>query len=353
MKILFADSSIKGHHSVYLSTLYNNLNCEMVMVLPDVIIGCPYKIYKCIDAESPPKTMARYREYIKRIREVAAIEKPDIIHILTGDIFRKYGGYLLGELRDYQTVITMHQLPDTFRSKVGAFFTCKKINTVVVHTQYLRSGFKQIGIRNVSVVNYPAFDVKEVSGAIAKSYFGLSDGTKVIAAIGNTRYDKGLDILLQALQQVKNSFQLLIAGNEEAFKKDYIEEACKAYSDKVHLCLHYLSDEELTMAMNAADIIAIPYRRRFNAASGPMIDGTWLGKCIVGPSHGALGNIIMANHLGYTFTSEDSESLRKVIDVALAENFVPDETYLNYRTTLTIEDFVSTYSRLYEGIAKE
>ena len=48
---------------------------------------------------------------------------------------------------------------------------------------------------------------------------------------------------------------------------------------------------------------------------------------IVGPNHGNLGDTISKNHLGYTFETENVESLAEVLNRALAEKWEPDEMY--------------------------
>ena len=102
--------------------------------------------------------------------------------------------------------------------------------------------------------------------------------------------------------------------------------------------------------MNATDIITIPYRKEFNAASGPLGEGASLRKCIVGPCHGNLGDTIEKNHLGYTFLSEDVNSLAEVLNKALKTEFKPDEKYIEYKNSLDVESFLKSYENLYKTL---
>ncbi len=68
---------------------------------------------------------------------------------------------------------------------------------------------------------------------------------------------------------------------------------------------------------------------------------------IVGPSHGSIGRVIRANHLGLTFETESAESLSRAIDEALDSSFVPDETYRAYQERLRLEIFIERYRKLY------
>ncbi len=71
---------------------------------------------------------------------------------------------------------------------------------------------------------------------------------------------------------------------------------------------------------------------------------------IVGPSHGSIGRVIRANHLGLTFETESAESLSRIIDEALGSSFVLDGTYRTYQARLRPEIFIERYRKLYEGV---
>lgn len=114
--------------------------------------------------------------------------------------------------------------------------------------------------------------------------------------------------------------------------------------------LDYLTDRELSCAINSADIIALPYRKMFTGASGPLTEGVCLDKIIVGPDHGSIGDIITANHLGYTFEAENVDSLADVMQKALSYDFVIDESYEEYKKRLSPEKFVKEYIRLYNEL---
>ena len=95
--------------------------------------------------------------------------------------------------------------------------------------------------------------------------------------------------------------------------------------------LRYLSEEELVSAAQAADIVALPYRRSFDGASGPLGIGAALGKVIVGPGHGSVGETIRENHLGHVFEAENARALAKVLDDALSDGFAADDHYQAYQ----------------------
>ena len=229
-----------------------------------------------------------------------------------------------------------------------------KISYGVVHTKSLLEKATQLGIRNCVHIEYPQFsERKNFSRSESRKYFSIpDDNVPVLAAIGGTRFDKGLDILLDALNYVNVPFYLLIAGKEVAFDKAFIDEKSKSYNNKVFTKLSYLTDDEISLATNAADIIILPYRQSFDGASGPLADGVEFEKQIIGPEHGSVGDLIRTNHIGRTFRTENSQDLSKVIELALQSDFSYDETAVSYKKTLSPDEFRRKYDDLYRKLMK-
>lgn len=191
----------------------------------------------------------------------------------------------------------------------------------VVHTESLEKMLLEMGIKNVKHIEYPQFQKIAVpSTEDARKQLRLKEDIPVLLALGATRDDKGLDILLDALNFVNHDFQLLIAGKEESFSEEFIDEHTKKYSTKVTKLLKFLDDYEFAECLSAADFVVLPYRKCFDGASGPLGEGVVLGKTIIGPNHGSLGDIIEKNHLGYIFEAENINSLAKVIFCCIPYN---------------------------------
>ena len=219
----------------------------------------------------------------------------------------------------------------------------------VVHTDAIFNEVKDAGIENVVHIEYPHFSTGyDIDKAGARKYYGLSENAFVLGCIGGTRYDKGLDILLKALQGVTGDFELLVAGAEDAIKREKIEELARPYRNRVKLYLNFLTDEEFEMAIQAVDAIVLPYRKTFNGASGPLGEGVAKGKMIIAANHGSLGDIVEKNHLGYTFESENIEALRKVLSLAVQrKNYTYDENANMYKKSLNVAEFQKKYRAIY------
>ncbi len=344
MKIVYIDKAITGHRVPYLQTLINNKEDEFIAIIPQKteLIDC--KQYEC---KLESLTYNSYKKWIDDVYKIVKEENPDIVHFLFDDVFYRFLGYGLYRFKKFNSIITVHSVRTGALAKIvlnTISCMCKKI---VVHSQYMKNELVKMGIKNVCHIEYPVFNSQRCEKSVACDYFELKKETKTLGCIGGTRYDKGLDILLAALESVDEPFQLLVAGCEEDFKEEFIKQKTSLYKEKVYLKLKFLSDEELMYAMNAIDVVVLPYRKWFNGASGPLGEGVALDKCIVGPAHGNLGETIIKNHLGYTFETENVTSLTDVIKKVLKEDFVFDEKYSEYKNSLDVENFVNSYNKLY------
>lgn len=347
MKIVYIDKAITGHRVPYLQTLVSNKENEFVAIIPQKtdLIDC--KQYEC---KLESLSYKDYKSWLDSIYSIVKAENPDVVHFLFDDVFYRFLGYGLHRFKKFNSVITVHSVRTGAIAKIVINIISRICKKMVVHSDYMKNELIKMGIKNVSHIEYPVFNSNYCEKKVACDYFGLDPDIKTLGCIGGTRYDKGLDILLEVLNSVEAPFQLLIAGREEDFKEDFIREKIAAYKDKVHLALKFLSDEELMYAMNAIDVVVLPYRKWFNGASGPLGEGVALGKCVIGPAHGNLGDTIAKNHLGYTFETEDSDALAFAIENCIKNNFLQDDICKKYQNSLNVSHFVINYNSLYKEI---
>ncbi len=350
MKVLYVDIETGGHHQTYLKALMDISGKENVLVLPEKIESLNAKQYVFRKTDFYNKKLSEYYKWVKEVKGIIKTEKPDVIHFLYGDVFYKYFGLgLEGLKKQYKVVNTIHALK---KGKIG-IVSLKRImhlsSVGVVHTHAIFNEVKDAGIENVVHIEYPHFSTGyDVDKAGARKYYGLSENAFVLGCIGGTRYDKGLDVLLKALQSVTADFELLVAGAEDAIKREDIEELARPYRERVKLHLNFLTDEEFEMAIQAVDVIVLPYRKTFNGASGPLGEGVAKEKMIIAANHGSLGDIVEKNHLGYTFESENIEALRKVLNTAVQRrNFTYDEKANEYKKSLNAINFQKNYQKIY------
>lgn len=343
MKIMYVDGSVDGHHLTYVNCLLKAAEEGSFAVLPNgdgdiegKNIRLPFKSIR---------SMKDYNAWIKRLYCIAKEEKPDIIHFLDGDTMMRHFGHGLGKLEKDRVVFTYHHL---FPGKLREISMKKMLHNAaagVYHTKEIAETVKKYGCKNVYQITYPCF-LEQPIGCVKK----YQNRPPVLLALGGTRNDKGLDILLESLKEVKEPFHLIIAGKAEDYDEKFVEEACKSYRSQVDIQLRFLTNEEVEFFLKKADIIVLPYRKVFDGASGPMSDGIYLGKTIVGPDHGSLGDQIRNFHVGYTFESENRKSLTKCIEKSLQNICIYDETAQRAQRELQPEFFVKKYHDLYDEI---
>lgn len=345
MKVLLVDNGIKGHHLNYIKALTENINAQFVVVLPEKSdeIFAKQVVYKTI--ESQKRKLSTFLKWVAEIKSIIRKESPDVVIYLYGDLFYRFFGIGLTN-NSYRTYIIMHELRNRVLEKMSLRRISRHVHGVVVHSQYIKSEFLKQNIHNVIHIEYPCFLSGKVSLKSAKEYFGIDSDRITIGSIGSTAYYKGLDILLEALNGLNKDFQLIIAGAVNSFDEEYINAHSAGFSDRITRINHYMSDDELCMALCACDIIAIPYRKHFNGASGPLAEGVYYNKCIVGTNFGNIGATIESNHLGYTFLAEDSCSLRMVLENAIDKKFILDPKYEAYRTNLEVKAFVERFRKV-------
>lgn len=345
MKILYVDNSIKGHHVPYLFSLRENAN-QSIYVLPDYLDGLrKEEQYIC---QFDYKNIFSYVKWICYVKKIAQTNKVDIIHFLYGDIFYRFFGIALSFLKNYRVIITFHHIRQGLLRDISLRKIFKRIEKGVVHTESLLKCVKNKNIRNVYKIEYPVFEkISMLKKEEACEMLGLDSQVKTFLCFGGTRYDKGIDIFLDALTKVEGLIQIIIAGKAEFFSEQYIISRLEAFKGKYCVQLRYIEKEEMGVFFSASDVVVLPYRMIFDGASGPLGIGCVCGKKIIGPSHGSIGQIVNDNHLGCVFESENVESLVCAIQESISEDFVYDSAALKYKSKLMPDIFVSEYNNIY------
>lgn len=349
MKVLFVDISMSGHHKVYADALTKVV--EPVLIIPKQEDEFPnmQNIYVSgYDGED--KSFVKYVKWILFIRKTAEKEQPDLIHFLYGDSLYRFLGMGMHLLKPWRKIVTFHGIRHGKAHEFSMKRIFSSIDIGVLHAVSQINELKQIGIVNTAHIEYPCFsEFPKHNKDEYRAYLGIPQNSVVLAALGGTRYDKGLDILLKALNQVTGDFRLIIAGVAQDFSGNYINEAIKKYKKRVTCILRFLTDEEFTDIVNCSDAIVLPYRHIFNGASGPLVEGARWGKYIIGPNHGSLKSIIETNKLGKTFVTEDITSLAETIDNFISSSNIMKKEAREYARYLTVDRFTEEYLEVYDN----
>lgn len=343
-KVYIMDNVFDGHHIAYMNVL------EKIKIVNN--------ISKAIKLETNKTKIVKYISQRQNILKygLKKINDGDVLHLLYLDPI-----YMLGPIfrksKNKKIIATLHHYPQN-NIKERLFKICSKnIDTIIVHSEYLMYQLKNIGINNVEVIDYPVFNEYETEdNEKIKIEFGLNPNKYIISALGGTRYDKGLDILLEAFKyidyKIKDQIQLNICGKEEDIKKDYIMNKCKKLNIMCRLKLDYITDEEFYKNIKISDSIVIPYRKIFTGNSGPMTEGIYQNKPIIAPNQGNLGYLMNQYNLGITFESENARDLAIAIERLITKGWKFNEKSNLYRDKLKLDTFIKKHEAIYNKYTK-
>lgn len=360
LSVLLVDSLTTGHHGIYLRHIIDINNSENITfhtVLSESIPGVVADIKEFPTNINPLHFLLQKRKWLKHLNEYVVKINPDVVHFLTGDdVYQSaiLGGVRLTNCYYPKILVTQHHVPNgRFRRRVFSSF-CKKINKIIVHTGSAKKILCAMGIQEekISLIHYPAFHGQFQDPILYNSHIPiLKSHIPVLLSLGGTRYSKGLDVLLEALKSVSLPFRLVIAGKPEDFDQEFIDRNVATYAKAVDSRLRRVSDAEFIEAINAADCIVVPYRKSFDGASGPMTEGVWARKPIIGPNHGSLGDMIKTYKLGLTFEAENPNSLAEAITKFISEGGFPWNTEAEeFRKRLDPALFSQMYSNAYKEL---
>ena len=309
---------------------------------------------KIVVKKNPIKgTIIRMIMYHRVLTEANKRNGMKVIHFITGDKFYFLPILFSPESKKTKVVMTLHRCPtNLFYVHLLKNFA-NRISKVIVLGEAMKDDLNRMGIYNVEVIDHPSFFDYTIidEKAELRKRFSVTDDNIVISALGGTRYDKGLDLLLDSFAYIsprlKNRITLCIAGAEQDFKKEYIEGKIKKYKIKAIVDLRYLSDIEFCEYVKLTDWIALPYRSSFKGVSGPMTEGLSLGiPCIV-PKGSILHKFANTFGLCVPFDTENVEALAQVL-----VNIVENRVTLNPHDTerLSEKRFIEKHFVLYNSL---
>ncbi len=351
-KILIIDTSLDGHHEEYLVALHEACvaaGSEPILLIPGRCESLPEDVQRVVPEIKTTKTLSWCRRFQDTVCRAAKEEGATAVHYAYGDALYRFFGLGIAKVPGVTIFATFHQFRRSALRDLSLKMLLRKPDVCVVHTDELANEARCLGAGNVAVIQYPSFHATDKSASECKTYFGVSPDSPCIAAIGSARWDKGLDILADALTGVDDPWQLLVAGSEDDFTEEKIKNILGDKAVRAAFAMRYLSDEEVAMAVSASEIVCCPYRKVFNGASGPMTEGIAQMKTIVGPSHGSLGELLRAYNVGYAFEAEDVGDLERALRIALRRPAEYDLKAAEFANRLTRPRFVEDYAAIYSG----
>lgn len=112
-------------------------------------------------------------------------------------------------------------------------------------------------------VNHPVYDhfPTQVDREFAQEQLGLDSTKKTLLFFGFIRDYKGLDLLIQAMNDLDDSYQLVIAGEVYGSFDKYQELIDQSNSkSRIHIFNKYIGDDEVSIYFSASDVCVLPYK---------------------------------------------------------------------------------------------
>ncbi len=95
----------------------------------------------------------------------------------------------------------------------------------------------------------------------ARKKLNLSSNKKTLLFFGFIRAYKGLDLLIEAMNELDESYQLVIAGESYSSFEPYQKQIDQnQFKNNIHPHIRYISDEEVPLFFSAADACVLPYK---------------------------------------------------------------------------------------------
>jgi glycosyltransferase involved in cell wall biosynthesis len=293
--------------------------------------------------------------WVLNIFKIAKEKDIDHIHFLHLDsliIISPLIYFLLIFYSNFKITATLHHFK---LNKMKPFFLkllTKKLHKIVVHGQYLKDSLKTKFIDNVINIEYPATHNYFYGKHEAREILNLNKENNILLSLGGTRENKGLDILLDALNYIKSEdFLLIIAGKEDHFTKKFIKEKSKKYIKKVVLDLSFICDKKFSLYLEAGDAVILPYKKSFMGQSGPLTEGVNHNCFIISSDHGQIGATVSNNNLGFVFEEGNSKDLSEKIKKFITSKndnllYSNNKKYINFKNKIDKNKFILKYKKI-------
>ena len=156
----------------------------------------------------------------------------------------------------------------------------------------------------------------------ARKKLNLPSGRQIILFFGAIRPNKGLDILLKALEIIKSRNRrvlLVIAGGLLGrFNFESYSDMIRKYglSEHVQTFIHFIPEEDVDYFFAASNLVVLPYLK-FEAQSGVLLRAYAHKKPVVVSDIGAMGELVSSDKVGLVVESGAVEPLAVAVTNAL------------------------------------
>jgi len=168
---------------------------------------------------------------------------------------------------------------------------------------------------NVVTIPAPTPEISvDISQSEAREYLNLPQDRTVFLFFGGLRYEKGPDVLANALREVDREITVVYAGSEVDFSQSDVDRWSRQTPECVEIDdrLRFIPEDDVDYYFVGSDAVVLPYRRK-RGISGPLRRAAMSSAPIIGNSNSDIGDIIESEGIGRTF-NEESDLTRILAD---------------------------------------
>jgi glycosyltransferase involved in cell wall biosynthesis len=233
---------------------------------------------------------------------------------------------LLARLLGYRIVWTVHDLMPTWPKepawveRLARYVIAWLAYDVIVHCQEARRLLRQAfgRARRVHVLPLPSYaDVhpNAITQAEARARLDIPQDGRVIGFIGGIRPNKGLEDLIAAFSLANATDALLLIAGRPWPPQSYVEEVRQLAQAHPRILLYAqeIADDEMQVYINAADVLAFPFRQVLTSSSVNLAMA--FGRPVIAPRLGCLPELVGAD-AGFIYEAGDVAGLAAAIKQA-------------------------------------
>lgn len=191
----------------------------------------------------------------------------------------------------------------------------KHCDAFICMSQQVKSDLQAMDINApILALEHPIYDhyPDKIDKSLASDRLGLDKDKKTILFFGLIRSYKGLDLLIEAMGELDDSYQLVIAGECYGSFTSY-QQLIDLSSNKNNIKVwnQYIPDDQVTDYFSASDVLVLPYRSA--TQSGVVAIAYQMGTPVIATNVGSLGETVKASNIGLVVSDVSVDSITKGI----------------------------------------
>ena len=179
---------------------------------------------------------------------------------------------------------------------------------------------------NVLLQPHPIYDhyAECIDKHSACQKLGIREGKKNLLFFGLIREYKGLDLLIEAMRELDDSYQLIIAGEVYGSFEKYAELMAQSpFKENIVVFEQYIPDDMVPLLFSAADVLVLPYRSA--TQSGVIAIAYQMELPMIATNVGALGTTVKDSQTGLAVSSatarDIADGIKRFFNSSLLETY--------------------------------